>query len=118
MLFLDFPGNLLTVVTTSRSAMLNFNLPSCGYRQQNPSSSYSYLKGQVYLQAFTQRKCSEVKLVLDSPISQWQTFPRTLYSSKLHAEHMHHHNTVTRTAHMNSDCRIKVWHAFCAHVQK
>lgn len=85
--------------------MLNFNLPS-GHKQS--SENYSYLKGQVYMQTFAQRKFSEVRLVVDSPMSQWESFPRYLYNSRTHSEHMKHHNNVTRTQHMKSDCKIKV----------
>jgi len=89
-----------------RSALLKFNIPYQG------GKSYSFIQGEMFLQPFTQRACTEVRMVVDSPMangfSQSVSYPRQLYSSQAHDECMFYHNTVTRTEHLRSDARIKV----------
>jgi hypothetical protein len=86
-------------VLRPRSAMLKFRLP---FNDEN----YSYLKGKMYLQPFVQKSSTEVRLCVDSPLSD--SYPRDLYNAKLHESCLFHHNCVTRRMHLASDCKIKV----------
>lgn len=85
-----------------KSSQIKFKLPYHG------PSTYSYLKGDVYLQLFGKQSTSEVRLWVDAPINENTEFPRYLYNRQEHEDSLYHHNTVTRTQHLEATNRVRV----------
>lgn len=85
-----------------KSAQLKFKLPYHG------PSTYSYLKGDVYVQLFGKQSTSEVRLWVDAPVDEATAYPRYLYNRQEHENSLYHHNMVTRTQHLGANNRIRV----------
>lgn len=77
-----------------RQALLRFKIPYEGME------SVEYLAGDLYLQPFTKRSSTEVRLQVSPPDETSGMYATTRYGVKEHEECMFFHNSVTRRQHI------------------